>query len=320
MTQKTIVLFRRNNLDAFYAAFTYWRLFGKHSRRPSDVIDANVPTISFRPLDVFEDPKPYIGLGNTVLSIGMNMDVPNAFTKFFSYENDATFTPAGPNEETCTYYYNQDKKLTELMLMSLEEAGHIDHNHVDLKKLNQFFNFYQGKGHGLEINTKIAEQILSMFPHLEVADFPTLDKLIEDPIKFMQERSAKTPEAALRDYIHRRAAEADEQSTLVQVPFDDRDLIVQMRMINTDLVHQPVAEYVFNNVHAGNLLRVGEATLLYQFVADGFARVKYFSSALGENALNIFPEGGQRVGNQYQAEYVVNARDLFTLMFGVIAN
>ena len=313
-------MFRSNNLDAFYAAFAYWRFFGRDSRRKSDTLTANTPSIEFRAVDVFEDPKQYFTSGQTVLSIGLNMDIMNAHTRFFSYENDATFTPGGPNEETCTYHYDRSKKLTQLMLESLEEAGHIDHNHVELKKLNQFFNFYQGKGHGLEIDTKIAEQVLSMFPHLEVEDFPVLDKLVEDPIKFLQERSAKTPEAALRDYIHRRAAEADEQSTLVQVPFDDRDLNVQMRMINTDLVHQPVAEYVFENIHAGNPLRAGEATLLYQFVADGYARVKYFSSALGENALNIFPEGGQRVGNQYQAEYVVNARDLFTLMFGVIAN
>jgi hypothetical protein len=320
MNSKTVVLFRSNNLDAFYAAFIYWWLFGKYATSSSplgavDLANLDKPRIIFREVDVFEDPSRYFTKGDTVISIGLNMEHTSAFNQFFSYENDATFSPM-ISAEGCTYYYDQKAKLTELMLKSLVEAGHVQETDKNFTIMNQFFRFYDGRGNGFELHSDVASNVLAYFPHLVVEDFSELNKLIEDPIGFMRSvKRQRTPEAAVADYIYRRAGEAESAAKTIPVLYPDKTVLVTM--INTDLVASPGAKMLFA-AGAGQGAISGPAVLLYQFTENG-VRVKYYSSPQCEDALQIFPsDGRKRVGNSMEAEWNVSERDLFSLMFGAM--
>ena len=317
---KSIVLFRKNNLDAFYAAFIYWWLFGKDSVRPTDTIVAGPAMIRFQAVDVFEnrkpnkinynqlwtaDDKPYIGNGDTVLSIGLNIDHYAAASAFFSYENDATFHPE-ESIENCQYYYDQSRALTDLMLESLIEAKHLSTTDKNFQVLNQFFQFYSNKKNnsvGFYMDSDIAERVVTYFPQLRVEDFKAMSELIEDPIKFMENRNKKTPEVAVREHVRQEAESALQNAMMA--PAYQAQTGIPLRLINTQLSSM-------DTLGAYSAQDREEAILVYRFVTEG-VRARYYSSIKKENALAVFPIDRPKIGNSQVAEWLISVEDFYSL-------
>lgn len=328
-TGRTVVVFRQNNLDAFIAAFVYWWLFGKDSIRPSDTLHFEAPKIEFRavdPLDMSfheqhapaeEVPKigklDFIGRGDVVISIGTHLGAVPAASSFFSYENDESFTPF-QSLDGYVSYYERDWTLTRLMLSSLIDAGHLSRTDRTFMALNQFFRFYGGQDEaGFGFDPKVSERILMHFPNLAVEDFLELNKLISDPLAFLDDKRQITPEAALAQRTVAQAVEAYERGTVIEVPslyYPNGDVLsesVPLRLINSELVNHPAAQELFAPQ------RPTEAVCVYHTSAAG-VRLKWLSSErYGEDALNIFPSDRPHIGSAHAADWLVTTRDLSSL-------
>ena len=323
---RTLVLFRKNNLDAFVAAFIYWWLFGKDSVRPTDTIIADAPKINFKTVDVFENVhqrdftfKPwspkiqgYIGTGDTLLSVGINLAHVPAASMFFSYENDTTFERTyhenehivpidGEMPEGCQYFYDPRKKLTELMLESLIAAKHLTTSDKNFIVLNQFFQFVDGKSEGFKIHDAVAEKLLTYFPLLRVEDFKELSVAITDPLSFMEGRRKRTPEDAVRENERRRLHQAFDLASKAEAY--ERQTGIELYLVNSD---QALSEL-------GPLYLKDNAAFIYRMVPNG-VRGHYFSSSQGENALRVFPEGRPVIGNERQAEWFITLPDFYSLI------
>lgn len=323
---KTIVLFRRNDLDAFYAAFTYWFLFGKDSIRPSDTIVYDGPTINFKSVDPFEilaisnfqrpagimENIPYIGTGENIVSIGTNISNVPLNCKLFSYENDDTFCPAGTieNEDPSmirTYNYRKNATLTELMFESLVDAGHITTDDKNFKILNQFFRWQEGDGQGFKLHPGVGSRVMAYFPRLQVEDFPELAKYLEDPIDFMDKKRL-TPEVALRSYIERQAAHVLDHGFISPTYLAKTN--IELAMFNSDLVNSPLRNELFEAQDRA------EAGLIYHFEGSK-VRAFYRSSNQGENALEVFPPERLKIGTRMDAEWLISHQDLVSLLMDI---
>jgi hypothetical protein len=290
------------------------------------------PRITFKAVDIFEGTKPietsfkpwspdakvgaYIGSGDTVMSIGINLHTALAASQFFSYENDTTFQKTLDNNvgsidphylpEGCQYFYDTNKMLTELLLESLIDAGHLRRTDKNFQLLEQFFQFFDNKTGKFRFDETVGDRILMYFPQLRVEDFKELSQAMADPLSFAEKRRKVTPEEALQKFISDQYTKSYEmgQEALAY----EQQTGIRLRLINSDeaLSAKPL---LFKDIT--------EAVFVYRMVPDG-VRGHYYSSDRGENALDIFPSERPKIGNPHHAEWLITTQDFFSLHYGQI--
>lgn len=195
-TKKRIVAYRAGNLDAFVAAFIYWKLFKSEIQQEYIAID---------PFDGnFVNYLNKRGTPEFLISIGSNIvggtDTPNeqgfyetngvsSFTRFFSYEVNKDY-PDVESFENWHFVKDTTVSLTTLMLRSLEQDGWMSTTDASFKIMHQFFQFNQSD---LSPCCKDAAAIISLVcPNLLPEDFRTIDAMLFDPAAYFRRTSKRS--------------------------------------------------------------------------------------------------------------------------------
>lgn len=264
MKQK-IVAYRSGSLDAFIAAFVYWKLFKSAIGQTYQSVD---PFTDEFTTDVTERTAPEF-----VISIGANVERVFGFTKFFSYEVAETF-PAFEDSPLWTFVRDSNKSLTQLILFELHKAGYVDQSTPEFVVMNQFLKFR--KEPGSVIDTEVARELAMLMPNMLPSDFEVLDKLLFAPASALAYFGKKSATDISQEYVLTQLTRA--KSTRLTTSVQGNDLA----LFNSGLYEHPSVIDQFQLKQS--------PVLVYEIMRDGI-RGKLISPSEKDNfdATTFFP-------------------------------
>lgn len=230
MLKHRFVAYRKGSLDAFIAAFIYWKLFKSSLGQV------------YRSVDPFGDDFIDELQGNLapefVISIGANitrMHTQNSSRGLFSFENSQTFVPL-ESDQFWRYYHDTEQSLTQLVLKTLESQDLISANSPEFTLMNQYLRFSSVPGE--VIDQKVAEELAVLIPTMSPQDFEVLDSLLHNPVTGLLSMKRMTPAGIARGNQRNLLERA--RSTAVIVGED-------LLLVNSSLYEHPVYTTLFQN-------------------------------------------------------------------------
>jgi hypothetical protein len=233
MIEKQIVAYQKGSVDAFVAAFIYWKVF------------KSVRKQTYHSVDVFSDKFERELTGRTsaefVVSIGANIRRVFHGTRLYAFENNR-YDDKNISCEMHTYQVDPDVSLTWLMIQTLVKDGYLSTTDSTYLILKQFFQFNPSKTKF--ICEKADDYIKTVLPDLEVKDFETLSKKLYSPMSALIGNIKKTEYVRQMDMYHKKLAKA--RTNKIQIW---RDMLIEcgdpvkapVLFFNTDLYQHPRA-------------------------------------------------------------------------------
>lgn len=267
---KPIVAYRKGSLDAFIAAFIYWKHFAHTLGQGYYAVDP----LSDNPLSLLDNtPAPFL------ISIGTNLKDCPAHIKLFSIEVDKTFTPQ-ENFLNLQFWHMPEKSLTHALIDIFIEQGDFDVTSPTFKLLNQFLRL--NEDHQSVVHPEIADEIATVFPKLEPKDFLALDKMLTSPDSpLLILGNKKLVKHAIDDNDRRMEAAIDNRSVITTVGGE------QLVLINSPEYNHPLVER--------KLLNETLPVLVYQQVRDSI-RGKLITPKPDAPMVDVFSTMGKLSG------------------------
>lgn len=263
-----VVAYRRGSLDAFIAAFIYWKLFKSTLGQRYYSVDPFTNTFL---RDMTERQAPQF-----VISIGTNLEKVFGHSGFFSYEVSETF-PVLESHENWTYVREPGLSLTQLILRELNSAGYITASSPEFVTMNQFLKFSDQPGY--VIDPKVAEELAVLLPNMLPDDFSILDKMLFSPTSAMAYFGKKSVTDVSMEHFHAQCARA--LQTTINCNVSGQPLL----MVNSSLYDHPsvISRFQDND----------DPVMVYEITAMGIRGKLIAPSASEEdfNALTFFPIG-----------------------------
>ena len=289
-----IVAYRKGSLDAFIAAFIYWKLFKSalsQKYAAVDPFDGNFVADITRTNNL----EWLVSIGANIKGEGttrsehgfiQSKEVPPD-TLFFSYEVNDSF-PSIETFDRWTYVKDEKLSLTQLMLKVLEREGYLDASSSDFRLMNQFFRFSSSPR--FVIDADVAAELAVIMPNMLPEDFETLDNLLFSPSLFTMKMSRRNAMDTILEQ-HRRTLEHDRAKACI-TQFDRVESNAKLISINSANYNHPNAASDYRDTNA--------YVFVYEQLPDG-VRGRLFAP-VGGNALTFFP-GGVRSGVESEADY-----------------
>lgn len=265
MSNHRYVAYRKGSLDAFIAAFIYWKLFKSSLGQV------------YRSVDPFGDE--FINelqsnlAAEFVISIGANitkMHTQNNSLGLFSFENSQTFVPL-ESDQFWKYYHNTEQSLTQLVLKTLESQDLISANSPEFTLMNQYLRFSSVPGE--VIDQKVAEELAILIPTMSPQDFEVLDSLLHNPVTGLMSMKRMTPAGIARSNQRNLLERA--RSTAIVVGDD-------LLLVNSSLYEHPVCATLFQNQN--------KYVLVYEVTQRG-VRGKIIAPKSGGDAIAYLDDG-----------------------------
>lgn len=285
-----IVAYRSGSLDAFIAAFVYWKMFKSTLGQTYMSVDPFTDKFS---RDVTERTAPEF-----VISIGANVEKIFSFSSFYSYEVAETFPVL---EDHINWHYTRDttKSLTQLILEELNKAEYIDRNSPEFVVMNQFLKFDSVPGH--VIDPQVAQDLAVLMPNMQPEDFEVLDKLLFAPASALAYFGKKSATDIGQEYVAANHKRAQATSLMAEV------LGSKLILVNSGLYDHPNLVQFFRDQN--------HPVLVYEVMQEG-VRGKLIApvqSNTGFNAVTFFPKG--RVSGDCVLADVLLPLSTFAILF-----
>lgn len=285
-----IIAYRSGSLDAFIAAFIYWKLFKSTLGQTYMSVDPFTDKFS---RDVTERTAPEF-----VISIGANVEKIFSFSSFFSYEVAETF-PVLENSINWNYTKDSTKSLTQLILEELNKAEYIDRSSPEFVVMNQFLKFDSKPG--WVIDPQVAQDLAVLMPNMQPEDFEVLDKLLFAPASALAYFGKKSATDIGLEYV--AAYKQRASATVLKASVMGREIL----LINSGLYDHPNLVKFFKDQSL--------PVLVYETMSEGI-RGKLIAPTLASadfNATTFFPAG--RVSGDQELADVLLPLSTFAILF-----
>lgn len=273
------VVFRKGSLDAFIAAFVYWKLFKSSLGQTYRSVDPFG--------DQFNDELKTTLAPDFVISIGANISqihTQNSSRGLYSFENSQTFVPPG-SDQYWKYYYDTNLSLTQLVLKTLEAEDMVSTKHPDFVLMNQYLKFSSVPGE--VIDQRVAEELAILIPAMSPNDFEVLDALLHNPMTGMLSMRRMTPAGIARS----NQLNLLERARGTAITFDE------LVLVNSGLYEHPVCTTLFQSPT--------RYVLIYEVTERG-VRGKLIAPKSGGNAIEYMANATMHYATSEASEIAVS--------------